>query len=89
MFSGTLTIPPGIPEINFRFYRGEHPEFRSIPPLESTFGDRIVKVDDRLTTPVYRFAEHFMMAERTHPNSDGYAMIAETVAFEIGELPSF
>jgi lysophospholipase L1-like esterase len=89
VFSGTLTIPPGIPAINFRFYRGEDPEFRSIPPLESTFGDRIVKADDRLTTPVYRFAEHFMMAERTHPNSDGYAMIAETVAFEIGELPSF
>jgi hypothetical protein len=29
------------------------------------------------------------MAERTHPNGEGYAMIAESVAFEITKLPSF
>ncbi len=89
VFGGTLTLPPGISTLIFMFYRGEDREFRPLPPMHSGFGDRNLLIDDQLTTPVYRFAERFLMAERTHPNADGYAMIAETVAFEIGKLPSF
>ncbi len=89
VFSGTLTPPSEVGSLSFLYYRGEDPEFRSLPPLISTFGDRSLRVTYKLTTPVHRFAERFKMAERTHPNADGYAMIADTVAFEIWKRPSF
>jgi lysophospholipase L1-like esterase len=89
VFGATLTLPPDIGAIHFKFYRGEEPEFKPLPPLNSQFGDRSLTVRHTLTTHVYRFAESFMMAERTHPNGEGYAMIAESVAFEITKLPSF
>ncbi len=89
VFSGTLKLPIGVGSISFVYYRAEDPEFRSLPPLESTFGERSLRVAYSLTTPVHRFAERFMMAEQTHPNADGHAMIAKTIADEIEKLPSF
>ena len=89
VFSGTEVLPPGIGLLGYMFYRGEDREFQPLPPMNSRFGDRYLSVEYNLTTPVFRFAERFMMAERTHPNADGYGMVAETVAFEIGKRQSF
>ena len=73
----------------WRIVHEADPELRSLPPLESSFGERSLRVAYSLTTPVHRFAERFKMAEQTHPNREGYAVIAETVAFEISKLASF
>jgi lysophospholipase L1-like esterase len=89
VFSGTLKLPDAVGSLAFMYYREADPEFRSLPPLESTFGERSLRVAYSLTTPVHRFAERFKMAEQTHPNREGYAVIAKTVAFEISKLPSF
>jgi lysophospholipase L1-like esterase len=89
VYTATLTLPPGIDALSFMFFRGKDPEFKPLPPSGSTFGDRNLLVDGNLTTPVFRFAERFMMAERTHPNADGYEMIADAVALKIRKLPSF
>ena len=89
VFSATLKLPEGVGSLSFMYYREADAEFRSLPPLESTFGERSLRVTYSLTTPVHRFAERFKMAEQTHPSGEGYAVIAETVAFEISKLPSF
>jgi lysophospholipase L1-like esterase len=89
VYTSTLTLPLGIDALSFMFFRGKDREFKPLPPSGSTFGDRSLLVDGNLTTPVFRFAERFMMAERTHPNADGYEMIADAVALEIRKLPSF
>jgi lysophospholipase L1-like esterase len=89
VFSGTQVMPMGMVNHSYMFYRGEDPEFKSLPPLESAFADRSLLVYDRLIAPVLEFGERFMMAEQTHPNAEGYRMVAETVAFEIWKHPSF
>jgi lysophospholipase L1-like esterase len=89
VFSGTLKLPTAIGALSYMFFRGEDREFRSLPPLGSSFGDRSLHVDDLFTTPVHRFAERFMMTEQTHPNAEGYGMIADAIAFEIWKRPSF
>ncbi len=89
VFSGTLTMPIGTAEISFMYYQDDEAEFRPLPPLNSAFGDRHIRVNDLYTTPVFRFAHRMMMAEQTHPNAEGNAMIAKSVAFEIWKSPSF
>jgi len=89
VFSGTVTLPINIGVLHYMFYREDDREFKGLEPMGSSFGDRELHVDYILTTPVFRFADRFRMVEQTHPNADGYEVIAKTVAFEIGKLPSF
>lgn len=89
VFSATLSVPPNIGRLSFMFYSDRDPEFQSLPPASPTFGSRSAWLDERLTTPVYRFAERFMMAERTHPNADGHAVIAAEVADVLERFSSF
>lgn len=89
VFSATLSVPPSVGRLSFMFYSDEEPEFQSLPPATPTFGSRNTRLDERLMTPVYRFAERFMMAERTHPNADGHAVIAAVVADVLERFSSF
>jgi len=89
VFSGTVVTPRGVGVLNYLFYRGEEREFESLPPLESTFGDRLLHLNDIYTTAVFHFGKRFRMVEQTHPNAEGYEMIARALAFEITRRPSF
>jgi lysophospholipase L1-like esterase len=89
VFSGTLTLPMDVSVLSYMFYREDDQEFKPLEPMGSSFGDRQLHVDDLLTTPVFGFAERFRMVEQTHPNAVGYEVIAKSVAYEIGRLPSF
>lgn len=89
VFGGTVTLPIDVGVLSYMFYREDDREFKPLEPMGSSFGDRDLHVDDILTTPVFRFAKRFRMVEQTHPNADGYEVIAKSVAFEIVRLPSF
>jgi len=68
---------------------GDTAEFTPLPPLKSTSGTRLVRIGGETVTPVVRFAERPRMAERTHPNADGQAVIAERLAAMVEAQPSF
>jgi lysophospholipase L1-like esterase len=89
VFSGTILAPRGARVFRYLFYRGDDPEFESLPPMNSTFGDREVEANDIHTTPVFLFADRFGMAEKAHPNAEGHRMVAESVASEISSRSSF
>jgi lysophospholipase L1-like esterase len=88
VFSTTITVPSSIDAIQYRFYRGEVAEFTPLPPLESTLGDRLLRVPGDVIGPVHVFGEVPFMAERAHPNGEGQRRIAATIADRIEQLPS-
>jgi len=89
VWSGIAEVPPNVGQLAYQFHQGDVPEFRPLPPLLSAQGLRIQAVRGHERAPVVRFGELFLMAERTHPDAAGHAVIAEGIADEIETLPSF
>jgi hypothetical protein len=89
VYSAIVSVPEYVNVLMFRFFRDEDPEFIRVPPSQASTGDRALIFSAGLRTPVYEFGKRFMMAERVHPNADGYAMIARQAASAIAELESF
>jgi lysophospholipase L1-like esterase len=79
----------GVRAITYRFVRDESPEFQPLPPLPSTGANRLLWVRGEQLAPVALFGRAFRMAERTHPDADGHAVIAEGIAARLPELASF
>jgi hypothetical protein len=89
VFSGTLDVPANVGGLEYAFWVGDTAEFTPLPPQPSTNGRRLLRVDGDTIAPVDHFAELFMMAERTHPDARGQAVIAAGIAERLEELPSF
>jgi hypothetical protein len=89
VYSGVALVPAKLPPLEYQFFRGDEPEFRPLPPLPSAQGLRVQPVRGHERAPVARFGELFLMAERTHPDAAGHAVIADGLAAEIETLPSF
>jgi hypothetical protein len=89
VFSGTAEIGADVAALEYTYWLGDAAEFTPLPPLKSTFGTRVVRLGGETVAPVVRFAERPRMAERTHPNADGQAVIAERLAAMVEVQPSF
>jgi hypothetical protein len=89
VFSGTLDVGPDVGALEYAFWVGDTVEFTPLPPLRSTSGTRLVRLGRDTLTAVTGFAERTRMAERTHPNARGQALIAERFAEVIEAQPSF
>lgn len=80
VFSVSLQFSRMVGAYRFKFYQGEIPEFQSLPPLPSQFGDRVVRPAGNVVTPVHQFGDLLFLAERTHPNARGHEIVASQVA---------
>jgi lysophospholipase L1-like esterase len=89
VFSGVLDVGADVWSLEYTFWLGETAEFTPLPPLRSTSGTRLVRLAGEAVTPVARFGERRRMAERTHPNADGQALIAERLTEVVEARPSF
>ena len=89
VFSGTLDVGPDVGALEYTFWAADTAEFTPLPPLRSTSGTRLVRLGGEAVAPVVVFAERTRMAERTHPNARGQALIAERLAVVIEAQPSF
>jgi len=89
VFSGVVEIGADVAALEYTYWLGDTAEFTPLPPLKSTSGTRIVRLVGESVVPVARFAERPRMAERTHPNADGQAVIAERLAAMVEAQPSF
>jgi lysophospholipase L1-like esterase len=89
VFSGTAEVGADVAALEYTYWLGDTAEFTPLPPLKSTSGTRIVRLGGETVAPVVRFAERARMAERTHPNAAGQAVIAAHMAALVEAQPSF
>src|SRR6185436_5217269 len=89
VFSGTAEIGADVGALEYMYWLGDTAEFTPLPPLKSTSGTRLVRLGGDTIAPVVRFAERPRMAERTHPNAEGQAVIAARMAALVEAQPSF
>jgi len=89
VFTAALEVPADIHALEYKYFADGRPELASLPPLPSTQGVRLLPVGDGVRGPVELFGELEWMAERTHPNAEGQAVVAAAVADELATLPSF
>jgi lysophospholipase L1-like esterase len=89
VFSGSLDVGADVGGLEYTFWVGDAAEFTPLPPLRSTSGTRLVRLGGETVTPLVPFAERPRMAERTHPNARGQALIAEQLAVVVEAQPSF
>lgn len=88
VWSGTLAVPVNVSRIELKFHRDGVPELVSVPPLPSNFGSRVLPIDGPAVAPIFLFGKPYLMAEQTHPNAEGTAVIADRVAATIAGLPA-
>jgi hypothetical protein len=88
VFSGVVEAPPQIGAIEYTFWLGDACEFTPLPPVASSTGTRLLRFDRDTMGPVADFGDGGLMAERTHPNARGQAIIAGELADLIESLPS-
>jgi lysophospholipase L1-like esterase len=89
VFSASVESPADVGVLEYAFWLGDTCEFTPLPPLPSSGGTRLLRFDRDVIGPVVEFGDAFLMAERTHPNARGQAVIARTLADLIETLPSF
>jgi hypothetical protein len=89
VFSGSLDVRPDVETLEYMFWLDGTAEFTPLPPLRSTSGTRVLRLAGETLAPVVGFAERPRMVERTHPNADGQAVIAERLAEVVEAQPSF
>jgi lysophospholipase L1-like esterase len=90
VFSGTVEIPAEVPAVEYKYWTGDTAEFTPLPPMPSRFGARFLWTRGaEVFAPVVVFGDHFLMAERTHPNPRGTSVIAAGVLDAITSTPSF
>jgi lysophospholipase L1-like esterase len=89
VYSGTVEVPEAVSRFEYQCFQRGAPEFRPLPPLPSNQGLRVQPVRGNERGPVVRFGELYLMAEGTHPDAAGHAVIADGLATEIEGLPSF
>jgi lysophospholipase L1-like esterase len=89
VFSGAADVPPGAGMIEYTYWLGDTCEFTPLPPLPSTSGTRLLPLRDDTLGPVEQFGDAFLMAERTHPDARGHAVIAAALADLIASGPPF
>jgi lysophospholipase L1-like esterase len=66
--------------LEYQYWLGETPELEPLPPLPSATGTRLLLVGGHTRAPIASFGDLGWMAERTHPNAQGHAVIAERLA---------
>jgi hypothetical protein len=89
VYSIRIDIPGDFATLEYLYLRDGEPEFKPLPPLSSSIGDRLVALSTETVGPVDVFGESYLMAERAHPNKDGAANVARLVAERVQALPSF
>jgi hypothetical protein len=89
VFSGTAEVGADVGALEYTYWMGDTAEFTPLPPLKSTSGTRLVRLGGETVTPIARFAARARMAERTHPDAEGQAVIAERLAALVEAQPSF
>ncbi len=89
VYSATVEVPATTSRIEYLFYRNTDAEFRPLPPMASSVGDRLLTVLGDAIGPVDVFGESLLMVERAHPNRDGQRIVATLIADRREALPSF
>ncbi|HXC51667.1 MAG TPA: GDSL-type esterase/lipase family protein [Candidatus Limnocylindrales bacterium] len=89
VFSGSVEIPYSTPAIEYSYYQNDAAEFLPLPPLPSTMGVRLLPTPQSGYGPVDVFGTSQFMAERTHPNAAGHAIVARMIVDRLREMPSF
>jgi len=80
VYSATFDAPPGASRFEYKYFAGDVAELESLPPTPSSMGNRVAVVRGDHVGPVDVFGRLFMMAERTHPDRDGQAVVATGIA---------
>lgn len=89
VFSGSVEAKADVNVLEYNFWLGDTCEFTPLPPLRSTGGVRLLRIEHDTMGPVVEFGDRFLMAESTHPNAGGQTVIATTLADLIETRPSF
>jgi lysophospholipase L1-like esterase len=84
-----VEVPAHIPAVEYLYHREGEPEFRALPPSHSTLGYRLIHVPGDTIAPIDAFGRLAYLAERTHPNAEGHAIVAALVADSLEALPAF
>jgi lysophospholipase L1-like esterase len=80
VFSTSIEVLPGVQALEYNYFIGDAPELASVPPMPPTMGLRHLPLHGDRVAPVESFGRLFLMAERTHPNREGQAVIAAGIA---------
>lgn len=83
-----VEVPANTGAVEYLYHRDGQPEFRGLPPSLS-LGYRVIEVSGDTTAPIEAFGRRPYLAERTHPNAEGHAIIAALVADALEALPAF
>jgi hypothetical protein len=83
-----VAVPANMGAVEYLYQRDGEPEFRGLPPSQSQ-GYRLLDVSGDTTAPIEAFSRRPYMAEYTHPNAQGHAIVAALVADALEALPAF
>ena len=89
VYSKTIEVPARFRATEYTFGRDGEAEFTSDRENPSPRSGRLlIGTEDRIA-PVEEFGELYLMTDQAHPDREGHALIAATLAEEIERLPSF
>jgi lysophospholipase L1-like esterase len=86
--TAVVEVPAKTGAVEYLYHRDGQPEFRELPP-SAGLGYRLIDVSGDTTGPIEVFARRPYLAERTHPNAEGHAIVAALVADALEALPVF
>ena len=89
VFSTTLEIPDNARAVRYRYYLDGNAEFEPANPYPPYWANRLLHLADDSLGLIDVFGERFLMAENVHPNADGQAVIATSIAAALAQVPSF
>jgi lysophospholipase L1-like esterase len=89
VYSTTIEVPARFWATEYSFSRDGQPELTPGPGNSSQHSGRLLIGSQDWIAPVEEFGELYLMADQAHPDREGHLLIAETLAAEIEQLPSF
>ena len=80
VFSTTLEIPDKARAVRYRYYLDGNAEFEPAKPYPPHWANRLLRLADDSLGLIDVLGERFLMVENVHPNADGQAVIATSIA---------
>jgi lysophospholipase L1-like esterase len=89
VYSTTIEVPARFWATEYTFSRDGEAEFTPLPQSPpARDGRRLIGNQDRIA-PVEEFGELYLMSGQAHPDGAGHALIADALAADVEQLPSF
>ena len=89
IFTVMIDAPPATWMVQYKYFSGDTAELEPQAPFPSSMGNRTLRLKQSVRGPVERFGHMYLMAEQTHPDAEGHAIIAGDVAYSIEHLDAY